>query len=120
MSFLDDLINKLTTQMSNFEIKNKKSSIFVIFLIIIKKLYGCSPIFKLIIGLFATIVFLNISNDIDNNNNIMENKSTKNYATLFFVTYLIGNTSIIDKNPNIKNLISSLLSSIINTLTLTS
>ena len=30
----------------------------------------------------------------------MENKSTKNYVTLFFITYLIGNTSIIDKNTN--------------------
>ena len=119
MSFLDDLINNIKTfQPTNFEIKNNKSLVFVVFLIIIKKIYGCTLIFDLLLTLFSVIVLIYISKDMDKNNNIMANETTKNYTLLGLITYVIGYTPLINQNTKISSSLSNMVSTIINTITL--
>jgi hypothetical protein len=108
---------KNSFQMTILELKKKKSSNLIIFLIIIKTLYGHSHIFDLLTTLFTVIFLICIGLDIDKNNNIIDNVFAKNTAMLGFITWFIGNTSVISKNPNIPNMLSNLFKSTIKILT---
>lgn len=116
---INNLINKIKNfQMTNLEIKNKKSSIYVFILIIIKMLCGCSLIFDLLITLFAVILMLYISEDIDNNNNIMDNASIKNIVMMGLITGFIGKSNVIKKNSNIPIFFSNMFKSAFEILTI--
>ena len=102
-NLFDNFINSLVNNTKNLNqyIKDNKSKILIIFLLIVKKIYVHIIIFDIICTLYTTIVLLYITNDIDKSNDIIANPLIKKYSLLTSIIYFISNDSIINQTTNL-------------------
>ena len=113
------LINSFFDKIKITNIINNKSKFLIFFLLIIKVFYGRTLIFDILCTLYTVIVLGYITTDIDNGNNITENKSTIKYSLIGLIVYFISKNSMINKNINLTSFLSKTLIGIINTFTKT-
>jgi hypothetical protein len=117
---IDNLINNSLNNTIDFinnlsqNIKDNKTKILLIFLLVIKKIYGNTTIFDILCILYTVIVFLYMSDDIDKGNNFLENSSIKKHGLMGLMIYFISNSTMISHNTNLGSNISNLMKMLMN------